>query len=688
MKGIINMAWVDFCLAYLVLFVTIFLPGFLLFISIGIDKIKAFCAAPIVSIVLYSLAGILYQKLGIYSSWYSVFLLPTLCLFLVTFLLFIVKASKKRFQKSQKKDLLLIALYVCIGVVMTIFLFAGNLDGPNSFQPDNDNAWHLGLIRTFSETGNYSCLTTSIYSTAEVAPVVGSNGGYYPAAMHAIAASIVSLLGVTPQLAENALAAVTISSVYPLGVLYLLKVVSKNNIRICIAGAFTCLLVVAFPWRFATWGPLFPNLLSLSMVPGVLGSFVNVFERDLTKSDRCRFLGIFIIGLVAIAFAHPNGLFSVGILLVPFIMQMLLSGKTAIVIQGTTNKSTIVKKTLITIVFLCVVLGIWVYAYNLPALQGIVTFEWPSYQNLIDSIWDIVFLEFTRSFWEPIVAVLMVVGIVFACRFNHAFLWFVGAFVFTSIQYCACTATDGFWDSFLCGFWYTDPNRIAANVVLSIIPLLALGLSCIMQICEKVIRKILRSNATSGLERIGSGLAVALVFAICFVPSIYSFGLPYTAFLDYNILLSDKYGVYSIKGYTEEEQCFVNDAQKITGKKLMINIPNDGSCFAYALQNVNVYYRDVSLAGGKSGSESEESILIRTKLNEIANNEDVQVAVKELGIEYVLVLDQNNEDPNSLDLLPPYISEVWEGISSITDETPGFEVVLAKDDMRLYRICI
>ena len=175
MKGIINMAWVDFCLAYLVLFVTIFLPGFLLFISIGIDKIKAFCAAPIVSIVLYSLAGILYQKLGIYSSWYSVFLLPTLCLFLVTFLLFIVKASKKRFQKSQKKDLLLIALYICIGVVMTIFLFAGNLDGPNSFQPDNDNAWHLGLIRTFSETGNYSCLTTSIYSTAEVAPVVGSN---------------------------------------------------------------------------------------------------------------------------------------------------------------------------------------------------------------------------------------------------------------------------------------------------------------------------------------------------------------------------------------------------------------------------------------------------------------------------------------------------------------------------------
>lgn len=33
-----------------------------------------------------------------------------------------------------------------------------------------------------------------------------------------------------------------------------------------------------------------------------------------------------------------------------------------------------------------------------------------------------------------------------------------------------------------------------------------------------------------------------------------------------------------------------------------------------------------------------------------------------------------------------YKPEDWAGIESVTDETPGFEVVLADGDMRLYKI--
>ena len=33
-------------------------------------------------------------------------------------------------------------------------------------------------------------------------------------------------------------------------------------------------------------------------------------------------------------------------------------------------------------------------------------------------------------------------------------------------------------------------------------------------------------------------------------------------------------------------------------------------------------------------------------------------------------------------------NEIWCGIRAINDETPGFEVVLAEGDMRLYRIAV
>ena len=87
------------------------------------------------------------------------------------------------------------------------------------------------------------------------------------------------------------------------------------------------------------------------------------------------------------------------------------------------------------------------------------------------------------------------------------------------------------------------------------------------------------------------------------------------------------------------------------------------------------------------GDENElpSSALIRERLNELASNEDVQEAVRESGAEYVLLLDQGNvEAQPKRD--SKYREKQWVGLESITDDTPGFSVVLGDDDMRLYRI--
>lgn len=67
---------------------------------------------------------------------------------------------------------------------------------------------------------------------------------------------------------------------------------------------------------------------------------------------------------------------------------------------------------------------------------------------------------------------------------------------------------------------------------------------------------------------------------------------------------------------------------------------------------------------------------------------DVRNAVEEIGVEYVLVLDQGDGSDEYRFVLAPSSYGYWDGIDGVTGETDGFEAVLARDDMRLYRIIV
>ena len=53
--------------------------------------------------------------------------------------------------------------------------------------------------------------------------------------------------------------------------------------------------------------------------------------------------------------------------------------------------------------------------------------------------------------------------------------------------------------------------------------------------------------------------------------------------------------------------------------------------------------------------------------------------MKSSGAKYLLYLDETIH-------IGSFDESEWEGILSVTDETPGFETVLADGNMRLYRI--
>ena len=113
----------------------------------------------------------------------------------------------------------------------------------------------------------------------------------------------------------------------------------------------------------------------------------------------------------------------------------------------------------------------------------------------------------------------------------------------------------------------------------------------------------------------------------------------------------------------------------------MINDPHDGSVYAYGIKNINTYYRKFFFP-----KDNEVSDLIRTRLANISFDNKVKEAVKSVDAKYVLVLDNSFDGKSGIKYFNWYKREEWKGIHNITEDTPGFELVLIEGNMRLYRI--
>lgn len=674
------MGWGTFLIAYVTLAVTIFCPGYLALRGLRLSRQEALCMAPPVTLVAMLVMGLAYSLVGIRAG-YALIVLPPLAAFLALFLL--RRPWQHPSEADRMRSWLPLLAYVAVGVTMTFLFFCGNLEGNlAAFQPDNDNSFHLSLIKSIAQSGNYSMLHASVYAASKVAPFSGG-GSFYPAVFHCVAATVVNLFGLSVSLAENALAAVTVSLVWPLACFWWMSHLFPKDRTAVFGGAVACMVLIAFPWRFFAWGPLFPNMLSLAMVPGAAGTFMELAGCLSRKSGRRTQLLLFLVSLVAIAAAHPNGVFTLGVLLAPYMVSLICN------FPARARKSRPHLRLLEAILFLVVVAAVWVVAYKLPALQSVVGYIWTPYTDFGSGLFRSFTLQMAGNRAQSFVAILLIVGIVASLRDWRQHAWLFALFAFTAVQFAVSASLTGTVRQLLCGFWYTDPNRIAANVALAGIPLIALGASQVLTLLQRAFRSSepLSEPAVLGLTLTVLGVLVGTSVMGHISELEPGFQLSTTASYDFSNMLEYKYSSKSPKGYSAEEQAFVDKVLKTVPKgTLLLNLPNDGSCFAYALQDANVYYKDVTSPDIYNVGQTDAAKLIRRNLNNLSSYKSVQDAVRSIDAHYLLVLDQGTGTEDPKHMLPTYLSREWRGIVSIDDSTPGFKVVLSEGDMRLYEL--
>lgn len=700
-----GLMWSTFFMAMAVACVFLYAPGFFVMRALRVRAVAALCLAPCASVVLYAAATTIGPVIGIEASWATV-ALPCIAL-PAAIALWRLRASSDRrllgiapagyaFRGKISEAWLLFALYVACGLVVVGIVFIKNLDGPDSFLQAWDNSHHLSSVRAFVDSGNFSMLTTTSYATPldrSFTPWPGE-ASFYPSAWHVLCALTVSATGASVPLAVNAVNALIIGIVLPTSMLVLMARLFPGQRGVVRCGALVSLAFAVFPWGFLTFGPLYPNMLSYALMPAVGVLFMAIFDKDATRRRRMACTGLFCMGIAALACAQPNAVFSLAVFLTPFCITTAARLSAAL---SCARRYPHAARWGAGLIAAAVVASIWWALFNAPFLQDVIWYDWPSKETHAQAIANIALMSFSYAPAQLLLAAF--VGIGLACALADArFRWFGWSFLFAAFICYIDLSHDGFVKHLLAGFWYTDQLRTASMAALFAIPLAALGLRNAASAAAHLLNSFVRaSGGVPVAQGVAAAAAALAAMVVVFFPS---YDIPghhhvETGFGAIRERVEDQNSVVRMNYLDAAEKDFVRQVKEIVpDDEVIINSPDDGSVFLYGYDGLRTYYRYLT-GYSRTSTESPDSAFIRKGLYRLAADARVKEAVRAIGAEYVLVLDQGKDDGVGSDderwrfiLKDETDDEIWSGIRAIDDETPGFEIVLSQDDMRLYRMVL
>lgn len=717
--------WLEFFQSVVVIIALLYVPGVILLHASGMPKPWALVSAPLVSCALFFIEGEIFSALNIPIPLAVMVLVPLLIAVLVNGYVYYVAPKHKedfRSEKPNKSEAIRVGkqstspvpaficeelpfwmplLYVAIGLLTVGFLFLPTLPSASSFVQGWDIVHHLDVTQAMIESQKYSSIHYDFYSTVETAitPWEPGSSGFYPSGWNIIVALTTQLVSTTVPIAGNALNFVSAAIIFPLSICSVIaKVLPKHRIAL-VSGAFVCLAFFVFPWSLLIYGPIFPNTVAFCVMPSIWWIFMQMTRSKTPKHDLIWLIVIFVLGLITLFILHPSTIFSSIVVLLPWSFARIGESKRRVVLFGKQ-----IKPVTLAYVFFIFALVIWSVFYYVLIVRGVaLNFWWSAYSSLQDAILHALGMDFIGQSYaggelvspQPILSICVLVGAVWTFKHKQA-RWMVSAFMYLSILCIFIITFDVPLKGYLSGFWYTDPFRIAASCVIMAIPLAALGLATLAEAAletfaswrEKASQAQTEAQTcvfcTVWAKPLIVGAVIACVVVLNYVvpmPNLKS-EEPIPAVTAFKQASEKAYGDHYI--LTSEELEFLRRVElTVPAGAVIANLPQDGSLWAYGTNDLHVLWR---FPNGYDASERPASAILRKRLNRIASDPEVLQTVRDLNVQYVLIL--NNVVDYSNAVTSTYKPGTFRGITQITDTTPGFEVVLEEGSMRLYKITL
>lgn len=642
------------------------------------------CVAPALSVAMYGLVGILLSVCGVMGKIATglEIILPILLALIAWMIL------KRRDSIAPElanvwrfRNLLLI---VCIAVVAIGIIFVRQLDGPESYSQQTDNIVHLSVVNEIALDGNYSALNVSSYpiDAQSQHAVPYDTRGFYPNGFHVVASFAISTLGVSAALAENAAVFLFCALVFPVVMTGLAwSFLGGPTLPKALSVAFAVTAFASFPLALLTFGPLVSNMAAFCCMMSPVFLFMMIIEQRI-PSVRVKAFILFLICCVGIAFLQPNGIFAIGVFLIPYTVSKINS-----FIAFRTRKRLL--RMLAIFGYILSIILLWLILVFAPFMSSVVMFDWAALETPWTVLNTVITLSLRFGVPQYALALLCVFGMLVNIRSGNT--WYVGSLVLMVVLYSIGNATDSIFKHIATGFWYTDQWRTSALVAIFAMPAAACGLNVLLEHVGTFV-SAQRTNALSLHSNIIIMGFFALIAVTVFRPS-YTYSTGETDLTAFGKLGSDLEEIYMVGPvgphtiYTSDEREFVKRVKEIVGEnELVLNMPYDGSVYSAYEVGLNVYYKTYA-----KGTESSDSRLIRMGLNRIGSSPEVRSAVDSVGAKYLLILNQDGFTPiehNQMwSLCGVYDPTEWVGLEGDFSQNTCLNLLLSDGGMRLYEIC-
>lgn len=672
--------WSEFLIGFLGLSLLTFIPGFLIAKACNISNGESICYAPCISIAAYELLSICFALFGIHSTWvshfFSLLAIGVVSLAITRYIHAKHKSDSQSDSKSSNiKFYALIALYLLCGIGITWIIFLDNIPSADAFTQGYDNFYHLTVPKTFLETGNWSTLNTNLYGPSDGFPAP-IEIGYYPAEWHMLVALTSSITGISTIICSNIVLFFIIAIVFPLGTLMLLRHQCAGNASCMAFGSIATFAFAAFPFYGLTF-TLTSNVASICLVPIALSALIALIQcAPARRFMDCIGTGIIaIFAIASVGFCHPSAFITVVIAATIFLLCKIAQSSTV----GRKIKAYLI------IAVLAAIAVVWIVMFNTPLLQAMTIRNGPSVASLSQSIIDVLTFAFSQGHAQLLVGALVSIGFL-ASLPTRRYRWLQLSFILFAVLYCisAVPGADSTLKGALTGFWYGYAPRVSWNVVIFAIPFLAFGLSFIFDLIKRFAYNTFKTKYPDTiLNRCLLLSTLAITACVIFYPNfiLRGAGEIVTPFGKAQTEIAAKYNTASkTNSYTPAKRKFIEKAKDIVDPNAAIlNVPNDGSFLAYALDDMNIFTRYFN------DGRNEQCNALNGFINEYTTSPAVMEAVKKYNIRYVLQLDSGNYgSDNTLDYL--YRPERWTGIDAVDENTDGFELVLQDGNMRLFEL--
>lgn len=639
----------------------IFVPGFLVAAALRVKGFDAVAIAPPISVALIALSAVLAPSLG----WQWALWVPfafAIALALVAFGLgflgeklgFADAPHRRKLSTTIErspmtwnfKAQLWFYVSVALGSVLAMRNVARSVGDPAWIAQTWDVSFHLNAVRFIANTGNASSLFIASMTSGDKDPE------FYPAAWHDIVSLVFMHTDASIPVATNAVALVVAGIVWPLSVVYMVRsIFSARPLTLLIAG-IAAASISAFPFSLLYFGILYPNLLGYALLPVGIGMMAQLFRVGLVRylnTLQAAFLGIFVA--LGTAFAHPNAVMSLLVLVIPiFVTRIVLQ-----VIAG-------VKKETPWWVVLLQVLGITAIFVVISILWDVVRPPreagemWGPTVAKGQALGELAFnqtLQTMTPLW--VVTALSFIGIFFLVTCRNRLYWVFGLWLVLAYFYVAVRTLgwdEGRYD--VVGVWYHDSFRLAALAPIAVIIFIAYGID---QLSLKVLQRFqgretftVRSKTFSKASALAT-LAGATVLVLGFLMQS---ALPlnnyiqrtrtiYEPSIDSELLTLDEYDV------------LLNLDRLVPEDEAIIVSPFTGASLAYALSD-----REVS-AYHTIWQRTDEENYIYQNLDKAQEDPKVCELLEEENLRYYLWFgwDEINNDGNHAVWYPSF-ERLWE----------------------------